>query len=72
MIYKVFYQEDPDQTPQRESTHSLYAEAESIADLKKRITEKFNYGIEFVTEVNENDLDYEKQNNPEFKVLKDY
>lgn len=71
MIYKVYYQEDPTNTPRREKTKSLYAEAEGIPDLKEKITKKYNFSIEYVTELNDNELDYEKENNPDFEILKD-
>ncbi|BDR56158.1 RNA polymerase epsilon subunit [Xylocopilactobacillus apis] len=71
MIYKVYYQEDSESAPRRESTKCLYAEAESIPDLKKKITDKFNYGIEYVTELNDEYLNYEKEHNPDFSIIKD-
>ncbi|BDR58243.1 RNA polymerase epsilon subunit [Xylocopilactobacillus apicola] len=71
MIYKVYYQGDAECTPRRERTQTLYAEAASIPDLKKKIVEKFNYSIEYVAELNEQDLDYEKEHNSDFEVLKD-
>ncbi|MCT6892692.1 MAG: DNA-directed RNA polymerase subunit epsilon [Bombilactobacillus mellifer] len=71
MIYKVFYQEDPNHNPRRESTKSLYAEAKGIPELKEKLTAKYPYSIEYVTELDEESLEYEEKHNPDFKVLKD-
>lgn len=69
MIFKVMYQESKDQVPQRERTHSLYIEAEDKVDAIERISENTPYNIEFVQELNEAHLTYEKQTNPDFKLV---
>lgn len=35
MIFKVLYQEVPDEVPVRERTKSLYIEAESVREVRK-------------------------------------
>lgn len=70
MIYKVFYQEDLQEAPRRENTRSLYAEADSIPELKKKLTAKYDYNIEHVTELTGAYLEFEEQE-PGFKVIKD-
>ncbi|BAB06380.1 DNA-dependent RNA polymerase subunit epsilon [Halalkalibacterium halodurans] len=60
MIYKIFYQKDFDQVPVRENTDSLYVEAESEADVRKKLSEK-NYNLEFITPISGEFLAYEQQ-----------
>ncbi|EHR37744.1 DNA-directed RNA polymerase subunit epsilon [Facklamia languida] len=69
MIFKVMYQESKDQVPQRERTYSLYIEAEDKVDAIERISENTPYNIEFVQELNEAHLAYEKETNPDFKLV---
>ncbi|GAA0293861.1 DNA-dependent RNA polymerase auxiliary subunit epsilon [Gracilibacillus halotolerans] len=66
MIYKVLYQENPDEIPVREHTKSLYLEAESEKDVRIKLKER-NINIEFIQLLNEAHLEYEK-NSPDFKV----
>ena len=54
MIYKIYYQETKDRNPKREQTHSLYIEADDAV-------------IEFVQELDEKHLAYEKEN-ADFKL----
>lgn len=69
MIFKVMYQESKNQVPQRERTYSLYIEAEDKVDAIERISENTPYNIEFVQELNEAHLAYEKETNPDFKLV---
>lgn len=69
MIFKVMYQESKDQVPQRERTNSLYIEAKDKVDAIERITKETPYNIEFVQELNEAHLAYEKETNPDFKLV---
>ncbi|CDQ40267.1 MULTISPECIES: DNA-dependent RNA polymerase subunit epsilon [Virgibacillus] len=59
MIYKVLYQELPDEIPVRERTKSVYVEGESVRQVRTKLNER-KYNIEFIQEVNDAHLDYEK------------
>ena len=75
MIYKVIYQETKDRSPRRENTRSLYLEVEEDNELEGRIKarklveENTDYNIEFVEQLDDKALEYEKQN-PNFKITK--
>ncbi|MUK89589.1 DUF1447 family protein [Ornithinibacillus sp. L9] len=60
MIYKVLYQESSYEVPVRERTKSLYMEAESKKDVRRKLIDR-NYNIEFIQELDEAHLEYEKQ-----------
>lgn len=64
MIYKVYYQEKASDIPVRENTKSLYLEATSEREVRKKIQDR-NYNIEFVQLLEGNYLDYE-QASPNF------
>ncbi|MBU8906760.1 DNA-dependent RNA polymerase subunit epsilon [Desertibacillus haloalkaliphilus] len=66
MIYKVYYQDSFDQVPVRENTHSLFIEADSVRDVRRKLAEK-NYNIEFISPLTGAYLDYEQQKE-DFKV----
>ncbi len=59
MIFKVLYQ-DSDVAIIRESTKSLYVEAESERDVRKQLSNR-NINIEYVQALNEAHLEYEKK-----------
>ncbi|MGJ9383916.1 hypothetical protein CR203_02090 [Salipaludibacillus neizhouensis] len=67
MIFKVFYQDTLNEVPVRERTNSLYLEAASEEEVRKKLTGK-EYNIEFVTPLSEESLAYEKENNLDFKL----
>lgn len=67
MVFKVFYQESTTQVPVREMTKSLYIEGESVREIRDKLAQ-LPYNIEFITPIEDNFLDYEKQNE-DFKVL---
>ncbi|MFB6465732.1 DNA-dependent RNA polymerase subunit epsilon [Cytobacillus sp. Hz8] len=67
MIFKVYFQETKTEIPVRENTKSLYIEAESERDVRRKLKDK-PYNVEFITELKGAFLEYEKQNE-EFKVL---
>ncbi|MFC4387260.1 DNA-dependent RNA polymerase subunit epsilon [Gracilibacillus marinus] len=69
MIYKVLYQEDPLEIPVREHTKSMYVRANSIREVREIVKPK-NINIEFIQLVEDNHLDFEKEN-PAFKVEND-
>ncbi|WP_025727948.1 DNA-directed RNA polymerase subunit epsilon [Atopobacter phocae] len=61
MIYKVIYQPDQKQVPQRETSESLYVEAESIVEVRRMVTQHTDYVIEFIQELTGKHLEYEQQ-----------
>jgi DNA-dependent RNA polymerase auxiliary subunit epsilon len=67
MIYKVFYQESNNQVAVREKTKTLYVNADSERDVRKKLADKF-FNIEYVQLVQGAFLEYE-QKNEDFKVL---
>ncbi len=60
MIFKVLYQESPEEYPVRERTKSLYIEADSQRDVRKKLIER-TYNIEFIQPLHEAHLAYEQQ-----------
>ncbi|MDQ0350447.1 DNA-dependent RNA polymerase auxiliary subunit epsilon [Alkalibacillus filiformis] len=60
MIFKVLYQEDISESPVREETKSMYIEAESKREVRKKLADR-NYNIEHVQELSESHLAYEQQ-----------
>ncbi|MGR3741934.1 DNA-directed RNA polymerase subunit epsilon [Companilactobacillus sp. DQM5] len=67
MIYKVLFQPDKSQTPRRESTQSIYVEANSKIEALESVENNTNYNIELVQELSSDFLEYEKKN-PDFKI----
>ncbi|VDG20742.1 DNA-directed RNA polymerase subunit epsilon [Lactiplantibacillus mudanjiangensis] len=67
MIYKVYYQETKKRNPQRETTKSLYLEADTEVDARVLVEDNTEYNIEFIEPLEGNFLDYEKEN-PEFQL----
>ncbi|UJF15016.1 DNA-dependent RNA polymerase auxiliary subunit epsilon family protein [Jeotgalibaca sp. MA1X17-3] len=67
MLFKVTYQPNLFDVPTRETTLSLYMEAESEVDARKILEDNTPYNIEFVQPIEGKHLEYEK-NNPEFQL----
>ncbi|MFB9769403.1 DNA-directed RNA polymerase subunit epsilon [Lactiplantibacillus modestisalitolerans] len=67
MIYKVYYQETKQRNPQRETTKSLYLEADTEVAARVLVEDNTKYNIEFIEPLEGNYLDYE-QKNPEFQL----
>lgn len=67
MIYKVYYQETKQRNPQRETTKSLYLEADTEVEARVLVEDNTEYNIEFIEPLEGNFLDYE-QKNPEFQL----
>lgn len=40
MIFKVLYQESPDEIPVRERTKSMYVEGESVREIRDKLIKK--------------------------------
>ncbi|WP_010649579.1 DNA-dependent RNA polymerase subunit epsilon [Oceanobacillus massiliensis] len=60
MIFKVLYQELQEEIPVRERTKSLYVEADSVREVRKKLVDR-NYNIEYIHELDEAHLNYEKE-----------
>jgi len=60
MVFKVLYQESSIEAPIRERTKSLYVEAESVREVRRKLTER-NYNIELVQPLDEAHFAYEEQ-----------
>lgn len=60
MIFKVIYQELPNEVPVREHSKSLYIEAESEKEVRQKLSAR-NVNIEFIQPLDEAHLEYEKQ-----------
>ncbi|KRM25075.1 MULTISPECIES: DNA-directed RNA polymerase subunit epsilon [Limosilactobacillus] len=67
MIFKVYYQPDSTKRPVRENTKSLYIEADSEPEALLMVEHNTDYSIEYVEQLDEKALAYEKQN-PNFKM----
>ncbi|MBU9720514.1 MULTISPECIES: DNA-dependent RNA polymerase subunit epsilon [Bacillaceae] len=61
MIFKVFYQQNTTEVPVREKTETLYVEAESVEEVRKKLADR-TYNIEFITAIEGQVLEYEQQN----------
>ncbi|MDC3412769.1 DNA-directed RNA polymerase subunit epsilon [Aquibacillus sp. 3ASR75-11] len=66
MIFKVMYQELPNEIPVRERTKSLYFEAQSQREVRQKLSDR-SINIEFIQQLDDAHLAYEK-NSPNFKV----
>lgn len=67
MIYKVLYQESELDNPRRESTKSIYVDAQSSIDVRQEVEKNTDYHIEFIQELDEQHLEYE-QKSPDYKL----
>lgn len=60
MIFKVLYQDLPNEAPVRERTQCLYIEAASERDVRLKLKDH-HINIELIQSLNEAHLAYEKQ-----------
>ena len=67
MIFKITYQPTKTEAPRRENTQALYIEASNKVEARRLVDENTEYNVEFIQELDEEHLAYEKQN-PEFKL----
>lgn len=67
MIFKVYYQNDQIKNPKRESTQSLYIEADTEVDARALIEANTDHNIEFIEPLEGKFLEYEQQS-PEYKL----
>lgn len=67
MLFKVTYQPNQFDVPTRETTLSLYMEAENEVEARKILQKNTPYNIEYVQPIEGKHLEYER-NNPEFHL----
>ncbi|WP_416151102.1 DNA-dependent RNA polymerase subunit epsilon [Salipaludibacillus sp. HK11] len=67
MIFKVFYQKTLTEIPVRERTNTLYIDASTEEEVRKKLTDR-KYNIEFVTPLSDEALAYEQENNLDFRL----
>lgn len=67
MVYKVLYQELPDEVPVRERTKSMYVEAETERKVREQLSDR-GINIEFIQVLDEDHLNYEQQTKDDFEV----
>ncbi|SEB11269.1 DNA-dependent RNA polymerase auxiliary subunit epsilon [Thalassobacillus cyri] len=67
MVYKVLYQELPDEVPVRERTKSMYVEAETERKVREQLSDR-GINIEYIQVLDEDHLNYEQQTKDDFKV----
>jgi DNA-dependent RNA polymerase auxiliary subunit epsilon len=67
MIYKVLYQKDQIVNPRRETTQTLYLEADNMVAARSMVEDNTPYNIELIQELTGNSLKYE-QEHADFKL----
>lgn len=67
MIYKVLYQKDQIVNPRRETTQTLYMEANNMVEARSLVEDNTPYNIELIQELTGNSLTYEKEH-ADFKL----
>lgn len=67
MIYKVLYQKDKIVNPRRETTKTLYMEADNMVEARALVEKNTPYNIELIEELTGNSLKYE-QEHADFKL----
>lgn len=66
-VFKVFFQEKLDRRIIREDTLTRYYEADSETEVRRALKDA-DYNIEFVQELSPKHLEYERNNNADFKM----
>jgi len=62
MIFKVLYQESPDEIPVRKRTKSMYVEGESVREIRDKLIKKgYKINVEHIHALDPAHLEYEKQ-----------
>lgn len=67
MIYKVLYQQNRSVNPRRETTKTMYIEADNMVSARKLVENQTPYNIELIQELTGNSLKYE-QEHADFKL----
>lgn len=70
MIYKVLYQSNPTLVPRRESTETLYLEADSVIHAREQLANHTPYRVDYIQELTPSHLEYEQTHTQDFKVVK--
>ncbi len=68
MIFKVTYQDSLTEVPRRESTNTMYVQAENKREVRAHLENETPYLVEFIQPLEGAHLEYEQQN-PDFKVV---
>lgn len=68
MIFKVTYQDSLTEVPRRDSTHTMYVQAETKREVRAHLENETPYLVEFIQPLEGAHLEYEQQN-PDFKVV---
>lgn len=69
MIFKVLYQ-DEGQVPTRETTKTMFIEAEDKVEARRLMEEKTVCLVEYIQPLEGGHLKYEQEHNPDFEVVK--
>ena len=67
MIYKVLYQKNKIVNPRRETTQTLYMEADNVVEARTLVEQNTPYNMELIQELTGNSLKYE-QEHADFKL----
>ena len=67
MIYKVLYQKNKIVNPRRETTQTLYMEANNMVEARSMVEDNTPYNIVLIQELTGNSLTYEKEH-ADFKL----
>ncbi|MFC0270802.1 DNA-dependent RNA polymerase subunit epsilon [Metabacillus herbersteinensis] len=67
MVFKVYFQEKVTEVPVRESTNSIYIEADTEGEVRLKLKDR-PYNIEYINPLQGAYLEYEKQS-VNYKVL---
>ena len=67
MIFKVYYQPNTFQSPERENTHSLYLDATDLPAARLAVESNTDYNVEHIEQLSEKALACEQQS-PDFKL----
>lgn len=67
MIYKVLYQDNKIVNPRRETTKTLFMEADNAVEARTLVEDNTPYNIELIQELTGNSLTYEKEH-ADFKL----
>lgn len=69
VVFKVFFQDEQDKRIIRETTHVRYFEAANETAVRQALKSD-DINIEFIQILSPDHLEYEQENNPDFKVEK--
>lgn len=67
MIFKIIYQENPNQVPLRENAKTLFMEADSKVEVRQRLADNTPYNIQHIEEISGAYLEYE-QSSPDYRL----